>query len=381
MKKTIAVFFGGRSPEHDISIITALSSVIKPLELTNKYEVVPVYITKTGKWISSPALKDIKTYQSHKIKELEKKLKGVSIQFDDGLVLNIGRRTTHIDIAFPAMHGAFGEDGSLMGLLRMANVPFVGAEMDASVIAMDKVLSKQIAGSSDIPVTKYEAFSQQVFLQDPGKILALIGDNLSFPLFVKPAHLGSSIGITRVETTQELENAIEVALYYDNKVIVEESVENLIEVTVPIMGNKAPVAALVERPLSHDNQFFDFDTKYLKGGKKNGSKSAGAQGYSELPAKLAGDLYNQSVATALSVYQALNLSGMARIDLLIDAQTEKIYFNEVNPLPGSLYAHNWRAAGVSAVILVDTLVAYAEERFSEQQKLHTVFDSSFLNQF
>jgi len=377
MKKTVAVFFGGQSTEHDISIMTAVGSVIKPLELSKKYIVIPVYITKKNKWVTGTALKDIKTYQSAKIDELIQKSKPVQVTFDNGLTINKQK----IDVAFPAMHGSYGEDGSLMGLLRMANVPFVGSDMDASVIAMDKVLSKQVAEANGIPTSKFAFLSRDEFAADPKGQTKRVAKALVYPLFVKPAHLGSSIGITRVTTLDELYNAIEVAAFYDEKIIVEEAVNNLIEVTVPIIGNEEPRAALVERPLVTAGDFFDFETKYINGGgKKSGAKS-GAQGYSELPATLPGKLYDESVGVALKVYKAIGLSGIARVDLLIDEKAKKVYFNEVNPLPGDLYRHNWRAAGVPSVMLVDELVRYAEERFATRNALQTTFDSSFLRQF
>jgi len=378
MKKTVAVFFGGRSTEHDISIITAISSVIKPLELTKKYTVVPVYITKSGKWVSDNKLKDIALYRSKKIDEFTAKAKAVPVILDGGLKLGKQR----IDVAFPAMHGSYGEDGSLMGFLRMAGIPFVGSDMDASVIAMDKVLTKQVVSANGIPTSAFYTFSKQQFVDGSAKILKDITSKLHYPLFVKPSHLGSSIGITKVKNDEELQNAIEVAAYYDTKIIVEEAVNNLIEVTVPIIGNNVLTPALVERPLSKNDGVFDFDTKYINGGgKKGGAKQAGAQGYSELPAKLPGNLYDVSVKTAEAVYKAIGASGIARVDLLIDSKANVVYFNEVNPLPGDLYRHNWRAAGVASTELVTRLVEFAEQRFEQQQKQQTTFDSSFLQQF
>jgi len=377
MKKTVAVFFGGQSTEHDISIITAISSVIKPLELTKKYKVVPVYITKSGKWVSDAKLKNVELYRTGRIEELVARAKPVQITFDGGVKFD----KQSIDIAFPAMHGSYGEDGSLMGLLRMANIPFVGSDMDASVIAMDKVLAKQVAEANDIPVSKFVFFTRGEILENVADATKRSKAALSFPMFVKPAHLGSSIGITRVMTNDELSNALEVAAYYDEKIVVEEAVPNLIEVTVPLMGNNDIQAALVERPLTHTEDFFDFDTKYINGGGKKGSAKAGAQGYSELPAQLPGDLYDQSVNTAKRLYKAIGASGISRVDLLIDSKKGVIYFNEVNPLPGDLYRHNWRAAGVSSIELVDKLIGYAEEKFAERAKLTTTFSSNFLQQF
>lgn len=377
MKKTVAVFFGGQSTEHDISIITALSSVINPLRLSRKYTIVPIYITKDGKWISDSSLTDIKTYQTGKIDELVARTKSPQLRFNGGFSIN----NKKIDIAFPAMHGSYGEDGSLMGLLRLANIPFVGADMDASVIAMDKVLAKQVAVANDIPVSKFTFFTRDEIFADVAAAAKNATSQLSFPLFVKPAHLGSSIGIAKVKNKTELQNALEVAAYYDEKIIVEEAVNNLIEVTVPLMGNATVLPALVERPLTQSEDFFDFDTKYIKGGGKKSGKQSGAQGYSQLPAELPDTLYDQAVATATAVYKAIGATGTSRVDLLIDSKTKKVYFNEVNPLPGSLYAHNWRASGVSNVDLVERLVELAEERFAERKKLQTTFSSNFLKQF
>lgn len=388
--KTIAVIFGGRSTEHDVSVVTAIASIIKPLELTKQYRVEPVYIAKDGAWYWDEKLKDITLFSSGEIKEFLHKTQPASVQFDGGMTLVkasglAGRKKQQkIDVVFPAMHGTFGEDGSLMGLLRMANVPFIGCDMDASVLAMDKVLAKEIAASNDVPVAKYEYLHRDTFARKTKTVLEGIEESLTYPLFVKPAHLGSSIGISRVMNRQELQNAIEVASHYDEKVLVEEEVSNLIEVTLPILGNEELKPALLERPLTSPEDFFDFETKYMQGGKKGSQKSGGtkgAQGYSELPAKLGEALYQKSEETGKRVYRALGCQGIARVDMLIDSSSETVYFNEVNPLPGGLYEHNWQAAGISSVELVQTLVRLAEERWQRQQQQATVFNTSYLQQF
>ena len=385
MNKTIAVFFGGKSTEHDISIVTAVSAIIKPLELSKKFNVVPVYITKDGRWFSDPRLKTIDIFRSSAIDEFCSKAKPLSVVFDGGMVLRqfgITVKDIRVDIAFPAMHGAYGEDGSLMGVLRMAGIPFVGADMQASAVAMDKVLSKQVAQANDIPTPRFVAFSKTEFESDNSAIVKKTMDTLKFPMFVKPPHLGSSIGIAKVSNEDELLAAIEVAAYYDNKILVEESVENLIEVTLPIIGNETMQVALVERPLSHDEGFFDFETKYINGGKKTGgAKKIGAQGYSQLPAELPDGLYDRAVDTAKKVYSSVGCEGISRIDMLIDSKSKIVYFNEINPLPGSLYNHNWRAAGMSSIDLVCRLVELAQERFDRDQKTETTFTSGFLKQF
>lgn len=382
-QKTIAVFFGGVSPEHDISIITALAAVIKPLELIGSYTIVPIYISKAGSWYSDKTLKEVSVFKSGKVEELCKRLKPVSITFDRGLVIEkpgLRKEKLRIDIAFPSMHGGNGEDGSLMGLLRLANIPFVGCDMPASVIAMDKVLAKQVAEANGVPVAKYHFFSGMA-LEKADETLSKIEKDLKYPLFVKPAHLGSSIGISRVANRSELYNAIEVAAYYDDKILVEEAVCNLVEVTVPIIGNDILQAGLVERPLTKEGKLFDFDTKYMNGQKKNSNVKQGAQGYSEIPAKLPKKLYDESINTAKLIYRAAECEGVARIDLLIDKQTNTVYFNEINPLPGSLYSHNWRAAGIPNVELVTKLVELAEQRFAKQKQLERTFSTNFLKQF
>lgn len=387
-KQTVAVVFGSRSAEHDVSIVTALASVIKPLELSGKYTVVPVYIAKDGRWFSSPKLKDIRLFTSGKIDTFLKSEKPILLEIGSGLTLvsqGLRPKKTKVDIVFPATHGTHGEDGELMAVLEMASVPYVGCGVTASVLAMDKVLSKLMAQVSDIPTPKFIHFTKHEYENDHTRFVKAINASLKYPLFVKPAHLGSSIGITRVTDKGELENAIEVALHYDDRALVEEAVPNLIEVTVPIMGNEELAPAMVEQPLLHTEDFFDFDTKYMQGGKKGkggGKKgSQGAQGYSKLPAEIPKDLYEGSLKTAKSVYRALGCSGIARVDLLIDSKTKKIYFNEVNPLPGGLYAHNWRAAGISSVDLVEKLLALGMERFKEKAKLETTFSTNYLQQF
>lgn len=387
MNKTIAVFFGGRSTEHDISIITAISAVIKPLELTKKFNVVPVYIAKDGRWYADDKLKDVAMYRGKQIDEFLAKAKPISVVFDNGLVLRksgLKNKDIRIDVAFPAMHGPYGEDGSLMGLLRMAGIPFVGCDIDASVIAMDKVLAKQIAVTNNIPTPKFVFFSKSELEENQSSIIDDVSNNLTFPMFVKPAHLGSSIGISKVANVDELNNAIEVAAYYDDKILVEEAVGSLIEVTIPIIGNQELQPGLVERPLSKADDFFDFDTKYINGGKKGGGKKGGkqgAQGYSELPAKLPDGLYDESIELAKRVYLAAGCEGISRVDLLIDSSANNVYFNEINPLPGDLYIHNWRAAGIPAVDLVSKLVDLAIERFERDSRVETTFSSSFLKQF
>ena len=239
---------------------------------------------------------------------------------------------------------------------------------------MDKVLTKQVAAAAGLKVVPYVWFNDYQWANNQAALRQDIA-KLGYPLFVKPVHLGSSIAISRATNDVELENAIEVALHYDTKVLVEQSIEDLLEVTQPIMGNDELTLALPERPLGQA-AFFDFESKYLSGAKSDQS----SQGYSELPAKLSPKLAAEVEKLARATYEVVGCSGIARIDLLIDRKTETVYLNEINTLPGSLYAHNWRQAGVSANELVTTLIRLGEERFKQAQTKTVTFNSSILEQ-
>lgn len=377
MKKTIAVIFGGQTVEHDVSIITAHIPIIQSLLITGQFNVQPIYISKDGLWYSDQKMNDLNFFKQPDFEESLKKIKKLQILFNHGLKLVLPgwrSKVIKIDIVFPAMHGTFGEDGSLMGFLRMANVPFVGCDLFASAIAMDKVLTKQILSTENIPVTPYIWFTKIDWENNKNNLKQKIA-KLHWPLFVKPVHLGSSIGIAKVKQESDLENAIEVALHYDDKILIEESVENLIEVTLPIMGNNIIQTGEIERPLNKTD-FFNFNDKYISGNKKNsGTKNQ----YSEIPAKIENKLSEQIKDLGLKIYRALGCSGISRIDFLIDNNIQKIYVNEINTLPGTLYAHNWKKAGISNVELVTKLISLAEERFNARQKIHYVFNSNILN--
>lgn len=390
--KTIAVIFGGKSAEHDVSIVTAIANVIKPLELSKKYRVEAVYIAKNGAWFWDDKLKDIKLFTSGDIDKFVARTNPASVQFDGGMTLvkasGIAGRKQHlkVDVVFPAMHGTYGEDGALMGMLDMAGVAYVGCSMEAAVLSMDKVVTKQMAVANNLPSNKFVHFMSADLEKDPAAALKLVTKELKYPMFVKPAHLGSSIAITKVHNDTELRNAMEVAARFDDKIIVEEAVANLIEVTLPVIGNDELTPAYLEQPLLNADDFFDFETKYMGNGKKmGGAKTAGAkrgaQGYSKIPAEIPKNLYDKAEAIGLGVYKALGCTGIARIDMLINGKTNEIFVNEVNPLPGSLYAHNWRQKGISNVELVTRLVELAEERHQGRQNLSTAFSTNFLKQF
>ncbi|HSH31610.1 MAG TPA: D-alanine--D-alanine ligase family protein [Candidatus Saccharimonadales bacterium] len=377
--KTVAVIFGGRSVEHDISIITG-QFVMAALKAAGQFEVVPVYIAKDGVWHSDPSLAELKTFQDPALGERLNRLKTPTKALDGRFALTwpgLRSKTINVDVAFPCLHGTYGEDGSLQGLLRLANVPFVGCNLEASVIAMDKVLTKQALAQTGTLSVPYVWFSAREWASSRETITTRI-KGLDLPWFTKPAHLGSSIGITRVDKKDHLENAIEVALHYDDKVIVEQGVKDPVEINCAVMGNDIVRASQLEQPLTKA-EFLSFDDKYIGSSKKGGSMS-GAKANVRIPAPLPADQTKKIQEIAVLAFKAIGASGTARFDFLIDPKTSDAYLNEINPLPGSLQAHLWKASGISNVELVTKLVELAQERFAAQRQLTTTFDSSVLNQ-
>ena len=376
MKKNIAVIFGGKSTEHDVSIITAHSPIIQSLLTKNEYEVWPIYISKDSSWYSDQAMNKLEYFQDQNLINKLANTKKINISLNNGFEIiwpGFIKKSVKIDVVFPAMHGTYGEDGSLMGMLRMANVPFVGCDMFASAVAMDKVFTKEVLFAEEIPVVPYVWFIKDEWENNSDKLKNKIS-NLNYPLFVKPVHLGSSIGISKVKQISELNNAIEFAFHYDNKILVEESIENLIEVTLPIIGNEELQLANVERALNK-TAFFDFKDKYLSGGKKGDVVN---NQYSEIPANIEDVLINKVQDFGRKTYKILGCSGIARVDFLINEKSKKVYVNEVNTLPGSLYCHNWKKLGISNVELVTKLIKMAEDRFNSQKETNYVFDSEIL---
>src|SRR3989338_6895418 len=237
--KSIAVVFGGKSAEHDVSIITAHTPIIDTLQASGKFDIWPIYITKEGKWYCDKRMNDFAFFKNPNYEQEIARWKPVQLSFKDGLTLIIpgliGSKKIKIDVVFPSMHGTFGEDGSLMGLLRMANVPFVGCDMAASAVAMDKVFTKQVCEAEGMPVVPYVWFTKRQWEKEKNKIIEDI-KKLTWPVFVKPVHLGSSIGMAKVKMDSLLENAIEVAFHYEKKILEKEEFFPLIEFPLLIMG-------------------------------------------------------------------------------------------------------------------------------------------------
>lgn len=379
MYKTIGVFFGSGSPEHDISIITA-QLVIAGLKSLN-YSVVPVYISKDGHWFLGEEFGSLKRFTSPSL-TLPTKGEGSPWYLD--MQESVGRmvfkkkgpfgKSVIIDLAFPALHGSFGEDGTIQGMFEMLGVPYVGCDVASSAISMDKALTKIVMQSAGIPTTKFISFTKKEYADKKESLNHSIIKSLNFPLFVKPVHLGSSIGIGKAKDEKELEQKIEVAFYYDNKVLVEEAVNEVMDVTCCIIGNEELIASVLQESL-YSADLFDFEEKYLKDG---GAQTGKAQSSLVIPARLDEKITSEIQETAKQVYKALDCSGIARVDFLYNKQTKQFYANEVNPLPGTLYHHLWKASGIELPELLEKLINFAEEKYKQKREINFTFESSIL---
>ncbi|MDE2312044.1 MAG: D-alanine--D-alanine ligase [Patescibacteria group bacterium] len=377
----IGVFFGSGSPEHDISIITG-ELVIGGLKKLG-YRVTPVYITKAGKWMVGEELGSLKMFTDpNKKVDQESKFQEYYLDLEESagkLVFKkkgVMGKSIIVDLVFPALHGSYGEDGTLQGLFEMFGVPYVGCDVPASALAMDKALTKVVMKDAGVPTTKFISFTKADWQADKSKIKNQVIGQLSFPVFIKPVHLGSSIGIAKVKPgdDQDLEFRIEVALHYDNKVLVEEGVQEVMDVTCCVIGNdELQTSALQESVFSND--LFDFSDKYLNEG---GAQLGKAQSGLVIPARLDDQTTTAIQEAAKIVYRALGCSGIARVDFLFDKQSRKFYANEVNPLPGTLYHHLWKKSGLELDQLLQKLVQFAEEKYKQKRSVNFTFESDVL---
>ncbi|RJQ29729.1 MAG: D-alanine--D-alanine ligase [Peptococcaceae bacterium] len=364
LKKRVAVIFGGRSGEHEISVQSALS-VMGALD-REKYEVVPVGITREGKWLAGidpPALltgdfRDAVTVNLP-ADPAQKGLVGVS-PAKAGAEIPV----LPVDVFFPVLHGTFGEDGTVQGLLELANVPYVGAGVLASALGMDKVLMKTVFARHDIPQPRFWFCLRREWERDRSGIVAGVEERLGYPCFVKPANLGSSVGISKAHDRAELVRAIDLAAKYDRKIILEEGVD-VREVEVSVLGNDEPVASPPGEIIPF-NEFYDYEAKYIDG------KSSLV-----IPADLPPDTVKRIQELAVEVFKAVDCAGMARVDFFVTRRNGAVLVNEINTIPGftrfSMYPKLWEAGGIGYSELLDRLIGLALERHREKNRSLTVF--------
>lgn len=376
----LGVIFGGESVEHEISIISAVQAMNK---MDNeKYEVIPIYITKDNVWYTGEILKDIETYQDYSLlKRYSKKV--VLIKKDGRFILqNQGffkSVVKELDLAFPIVHGTNVEDGTLQGYLKTIGIPFVGSDVLPSAIAQDKVVQKQVFQAMDLPMTDYIWFYDSEYLEDQEEILKKV-KKMGYPVIVKPASLGSSVGISTAKNEEELIEAIDEAITYDKKIVVEELVKNLTEVNISVVGNyETQELSLIEEVMS-DNDLLTYEDKYAGGGKGKGSKGM-ASASRKIPAEITEKQEKQVREVARSAFKALGSSGNVRIDFLVDKKSKKIFINEVNSCPGSLAFYLWDPLNIDYTELLDNMINVAIKDYKKRMSKTYSFDTNILNGF
>jgi D-alanine-D-alanine ligase len=378
-KLRVGIIFGGRSGEHEVSV-TSAASIFKYID-RNKYDPVAILIQKDGKWTlpkhPPTALSAADVIQQARVAPSRVSAAGHDTLFapypstetmitvqrgNDGapersVVTGLG-----LDAVFPILHGPYGEDGTIQGLLELANIPYVGPGVLASAAGMDKAVMKVLFAARGLPVCRWHGFVRAEWDRDRDGVLQQV-DALGLPVFVKPANLGSSVGISKVKARAELVSAIEMALDFDRKVVVEAGVPNAREIECAVLGNNDPETS-VPGEIIPSREFYDYEAKYLDAGSTSVIPA-------DLPAATIADVQRLSIAA----FRAIDAAGLARVDFLLARDTGALYVNEINTMPGfttiSMYSKMWEASGVGYSALVDRLIQFGLERHKEKQRLKT----------
>src|SRR5947209_2456189 len=367
-KIRIGLVFGGRSGEHEVSIASA-ASVMANLD-RDKYEIIPIGITKTGSWLlgTEPAklLAAEQNVQQGKEDSGLEQTRAVTLTGDPSLRRLIAVQGNEqlgdkgsLDVIFPVLHGPYGEDGTLQGLLEMANVAYVGCGVLGSALGMDKEKMKLVFLAVGLPVADYLVYRRHEWERSSEAIMDTVEQRLGYPCFVKPVNLGSSVGVNKAHNREELEHAIRVAAEYDRKILIERNI-NCRELECAVLGNDEPIASVVGEVIA-SNEFYDYNAKYID----NKSQIIIP---ADIPQAIAQEVRRQSI----QAFSALDLSGLARVDFFLEKETDKVYINEVNTLPGftsiSMYPKLWEASGLSYSELLDALIGLAIEHHEDSQR-------------
>ena len=367
-KTTVGVIFGGRSVEHDVSVVTGhqIMSAFDP----ERYDVVPIYIDREGMWFTGDPLLDIKNFQNEVVSlaGVQQTLLSPSVQHH-GLIINptptglfAKAQVKRLDVAFPAIHGSHGEDGTLQGLFELADIPYAGCAVLSSAIANDKLMTKNVLREAGIPVVDAVGFTREEWLTHPDEIITRITQALAYPLFVKPVTLGSSIGVARAEDEKLLRAFIDVAASLDRRILVEGAVTNCTEINCSVLGDdRSMQASVLEQPLSISGTL-TYEDKYLGGSK--GMKSADRI----IPAPLSPELTQRIQEMAIKAFRAIDGRGITRIDFLVRPENGEIFLNEMNTLPGSLSFYLWEPSGIKPSELVQRLVQLAQDAYADKRR-------------
>lgn len=403
MKIKVGVFFGGASVEHEISVIT-MNQAINSLD-PEKYEIVPIYIAKNGVMYTGDDLLDLYSFRDMDV--LLKRCYKVAV-VNDGksikVVKNpapwIGRRVINtIDVGFPIVHGTNCEDGTIAGFLNLLGIPYVGPDILSSALGMDKIVQKMVLREAGIPVVDFVSFYSVEYIKDEDAILNKIEEKLKYPMIVKPGNLGSSVGIRKARNKAELEEAVEFAMEFTDRVLVEKAVEDLQEINCSVIGNLTDSETSVcEEPFFSD-EILSYTDKYIgdgnsKGGtiagggktaaaktapSKGGAKGANPQfANKKIPADISKEKTEEIQTLTKEVFKVLGCSGVARVDYLIDKKTDKVYVNEINTIPGALSYYLWEATGKTFEQELDQIIDIAIKRQRDREKLTFSYDKNIL---
>jgi D-alanine-D-alanine ligase len=366
-KIRVGLIFGGKSGEHEVSLASA-RSVTRAID-NDKYDVVLIGINKEGRWLagenaleqlmaasSSPLLSSSNGRESVSSKEL--------VPHADQALDRVSPLGA-IDVAFPLLHGPFGEDGTVQGLLELADIPYVGAGVAASAVGMDKALMKAIFRSHQMPIADFMVILRSEWQAHPEETIRHIEGNLGYPCFVKPANLGSSVGVTKSHNWDELTQALATAAQFDRKIVAERAIDAR-EIECSVLGNDEPIASLPGEVMPK-REFYDYIAKY--------DDSAGTE--LKVPADLSPDLTRSIQEMAIRAFRAIDCSGLARVDFLLERGTNKIFLNELNTIPGftqvSMYPKMWEQSGLTYSALIDRLIQLAIERHADKKKNRTAY--------
>lgn len=385
MKIKVGIIFGGKSVEHEISVITANQAMNAFNK--EKYEIIPLYVSKKGLMYTGDLLLDLNNFKD--MEELIKHSIQVSL-INDGNKVNVVRfpiskfknnLLNSIDIAFPCMHGTNGEDGTIQGYLQSLGIPYTGCDILSSSIGMDKIMMRRILKEAGIPSLDYYAFYSLDYVKDEEKIMNAVEEKIEYPVIVKAGNLGSSVGIKKANNQSELKDAIEFATQYSDRIMIERAITNLREINCSVIGDMIEAKASVcEEPFGSD-EILSYHDKYMSGSKnKNGKILSGSktQGMASLDRKIPADISEEETKKiqdlALQTFKLLGCNGVSRIDFMIDKNTNEIYVNEINTLPGALSFYLWEATGMSFEKELDEIIEIAFRR--QRQRDNTTYSYS-----
>lgn len=366
-KLRVGLIFGGRSGEHEVSLASA-KAIMENLD-RDKYEIVPIGITKKGSWLLGAEPAQLLAGGQGIEQDDQTGSTAVTLTGDPTvrrLIPLQGKEPLEengvLDVIFPVMHGPYGEDGTLQGLLEMANVPYVGCGVLGSALGMDKEKMKMVFQSVGLPNVHYLVYRRSQWEQSPEDVMDAVEQRLGYPCFVKPVNLGSSVGVNKAHDRVELAHALRIAAEYDRKIIIEQGI-NCRELETAILGNDAPIASVIGEVVA-SGEFYDYNAKYID----NKSQVI-------IPANIPQETAEEVRRQALTAFLALDLSGLARVDFFLERDTGKVYINEVNTLPGftqiSMYSKLWAASGIPYPELLDRLIELAQERYDDRQRNRT----------